>query len=74
MGRMAELDARLPQLKAAHHMDHLSMMVKLLADQLDVMLLDMDGADEYTELVNDLETVGERADELSKQLMQEALE
>lgn len=73
MSRMSELDARIPMLKAAHHMDHLAQMVKLLADQLDVMLLEMDGADEYADLVSDLEVVGDHADELSKKLMVEAL-
>lgn len=58
-------------LKAAHHMDAIASSIKSQADQLDTLLLDMDGADDYTDLVSELESVAEYASELSKKLIGE---
>lgn len=65
--------ANVPALKVAHHMEHTAAMVRYLADQLDTMLLDMDSVpDEFTDLVSELESVADYADELAVVAMKEA--
>lgn len=65
-----KLDVKnLPSLKVAHHLEHVAAMCALLADQLDTMLLDLDGADDYTDLVSELTLVSESAANASADLM-----